>query len=437
MDDLDTEITGTPASVEVVADWLRTRLALAVETAADAFNDARKDATSAWVSPAGYEFVDSMSTARRRSDDLEGAVRALADDLDDFAHKQRSCQSEMAAARAKAAAAGLTVSGFWILSPGPSWAYPDYPAGDPTDETMDAYHDSVRRWNEHYAQVNAFREASTEANRVDRRYATACQELQEDYTLTDHAAWALSLTDAVGDGIIAAAATSLGRQKSALLAEADRIRAETRRAIQNILDHPELYQTKRWKWWPFDKKYVFFGPANQTLDLAAVSRDVLKAESGFRVADDIAKAAEALEVGKTAKFFARAGKVLGPVGLGLGLYSDWQEGETAPQIVTSQGVSAALGVAAGVGASAAAGALMGAAFGSVVPVAGTAVGAVVGTVIGAGVAIFSDGAIDSLFENGPDVGKAFSEGLDSLQDTGEAIGGFFSGVGSTVGGWFD
>ena len=81
-------------------------------------------------------------------------------------------------------------------------------------------------------------------------------------------------------------------------------------------------------------------------------------------------------------------------------------------------------------------ALIGATAGSVVPGLGTAAGAVVGTVIGAGVAIFADGAIDSLFENGPDVGQAWDEGVEALQDTGDAIVDGVSSVGETIGGWF-
>lgn len=56
--------------------------------------------------------------------------------------------------------------------------------------------------------------------------------------------------------------------------------------------------------------------------------------------------------------------------------------------------------------------------------------------VGGAIAIFSDGAIDSFFENGPDVGKAFSEGVDALETTGEAIGDAASSVADTVGGWF-
>lgn len=60
---------------------------------------------------------------------------------------------------------------------------------------------------------------------------------------------------------------------------------------------------------------------------------------------------------------------------------------------------------AGFLASVGAGAATGAVIGSFVPIPG--VGTAVGAVIGAGVGIFTSGAVDSLFENGPDVGEAF------------------------------
>jgi hypothetical protein len=52
-------------------------------------------------------------------------------------------------------------------------------------------------------------------------------------------------------------------------------------------------------------------------------------------------------------------------------------------------------------------------------------------VVGAGVGIFTSGAIDSLFEDGPDVGAAVDSGLDALEDTGGAI---VDGAGAVVDG---
>lgn len=54
-----------------------------------------------------------------------------------------------------------------------------------------------------------------------------------------------------------------------------------------------------------------------------------------------------------------------------------------------------------------------------------------------GVGIFTSGAIDSLFENGPDVRAAYEAGRDALVDTGEAIGDAAGAVGDAIGGLFD
>jgi hypothetical protein len=77
----------------------------------------------------------------------------------------------------------------------------------------------------------------------------------------------------------------------------------------------------------------------------------------------------------------------------------------------------------------------GAVVGSFVPIPG--VGTAAGAVIGAGVGIFTSGAIDSLFENGPDVGAAAEAGWDAVADTGEAIGDAAGSVGDAIGGLFD
>jgi hypothetical protein len=57
--------------------------------------------------------------------------------------------------------------------------------------------------------------------------------------------------------------------------------------------------------------------------------------------------------------------------------------------------------------------------------------------VGAGVGIFTSGAIDSLFENGPDVGAALDRGAESVVDTGKAIGDGVVSVGKKIGGLFD
>lgn len=429
-DTVDTEITGSPASVESAANWLRDSLASELGDAADALNDGRRAVQENWQSPAGWAFEQCMSKGRDVAEDLEGATRSMSDDLADFAHSLRVCQNDMATIRSDAAASGLTVTGFLIEHPGTP---PAEPAGTADQSVWDAYDERLEVWN---TRAVAFIHARNEAERIDRKYNTACEDLAGAYSLTDHAQWIVPAGEVLGDGAAVWLALDLAEQvrvrgatQSGLLARADDLVTDAQRAITDMHAHPERYTTRKWIFW-------------RRLDQAKLDADVLAINGKLDEAHDLLKAARALDdlpftAARFPRFLTKAGKVLGPLGLGLGLYADWTEGESTTQIAVSQGASAAVGAAAGFGASVGTAALIGAAAGSVVPGVGTAVGAVVGTVVGAGVAIFADGAIDSFFENGPDVGKALEEGWEALEDTGEAIAGGISGAVSAIGGWFD
>lgn len=419
---IETEIKGSPSGVEGAATWLRSSLEPKLTAAADAANSSRRTAEMSWDSVAGEEFVDMAKRARDKVDDLAGAAKKMADDLDDFAEKLKRSQEQMGDVRTKARGDGLTVSGFVVEDPGAGPARPpSYFEGTP--EEVEDHNRRVAAYNAHQDLVRAYNEADTEAARIDRYYATACRELQNAYLPGTHAAWILTLGDIVGDTAAAAIGVNIALNRSRLLDSAQDLVEEATRAIEDLQAHPERYMKRKW---------FFF----QTLDEARLEADRLAIQGKLDEAQDILRQADELADSRALRYLGRAGKVLGPLGIGLGVYNDWQEGETTTQIAVSQGVSAGLGAAAGFGASVGTAALIGAAAGSVVPGVGTAVGAVVGTVIGAGVAIFADGAIDSLFENGPDVGKAWDEGVDALADTGEAIADGVSSVGETIGGWF-
>lgn len=419
---VDTQIEGQPGSIEGAADWLRGRLAAALGEAADRANDARREASGSWRSEAGEEFTAVMSRARGKIEDLESATRAMADALDTFATKLRRCQEQMGDVRSTARGAGLTVLGFHVQDPGAGPVRPPDGFVGTADEV--AAHDRrVEAYDAHQDLLRAYDAAADEAARIDRYYATACRELQDDYTVGQHASWLLTTGDILGDAAAGAIGVQIGARRSDLHARAQSLVDEASRAIDDLQAHPERYLKRKW---------FFF----QTLDEARLEADRLAITGKLDEAEDLLRRADGLADARSLRYLGRAGKVLGPLGLGLGVYNDYQEGETATQIAVSQGVSAGLGVVAGIGASAGTGALMGATIGSVVPGVGTAVGAVVGTAIGAGVAIFADGAIDSLFENGPDVGAAAEAGLDALQDTGDAIADGVSDVADTVGGWF-
>lgn len=82
---VDTEIEGSASSIEAAATWLRTTLAEKLEAAADTCHAVRATTQRSWEGVAGDEFADVMATASGATDDLEGAAREMARDLEGFA----------------------------------------------------------------------------------------------------------------------------------------------------------------------------------------------------------------------------------------------------------------------------------------------------------------------------------------------------------------
>lgn len=419
---VDTEIKGQPGAVEGAADWLRDQLTRVLGEAADQANEARRDASGSWNSQAGDEFGDMMSRARGKIDDLESAARQMARDLEAFAAKLGRCQEQMTEVRTQARVAGLQVSGFVVMEPVPGPSRPIYGFVG-TSEEVAAHERKVAAYDAHQELLRAFNDAQVEADRIDRVYATACRELQDGYTVGQHSSWLLTTSGVLGKAAAGALGVTIAMKQSRLHARASDLVDEASRAIKDLQAHPERYMKRKW---------IFF----QSLDETRLEADRLAIRGKLGQAEDLLDRAKNLDGSRSLRYLGRAGKVLGPLGVGLGVYNDYQEGETTTQIVVSQGVSAGVGVAAGAGATILTGAAMGAAIGSVVPGLGTAVGAVVGTAVGAGFAIFADGAIDSLFENGPDVGAAAEAGWDAVTGTGDAIADGASSIADTVGGWF-
>ena len=129
--------------------------------------------------------------------------------------------------------------------------------------------------------------------------------------------------------------------------------------------------------------------------------------------------ADAARVERAGKFVPpKIGGALAVAGIGY----DIATGKDPVQAVAAGGGGFLASVAAG------------AAIGTLIPIpgVGTAVGALGGAVVGT----FASGAIDSLFENGLDVGEAGKRGLEAVTDTGKAIGGGLMKAAHGIGGLF-
>ncbi len=405
---LDTEIKGSPASVESASSWLRGSLAPAVESGADALVSARNNAESDWGGLAGPAFSAQMRSGATVTDDLSTTVKAAAGNLDSYAAALRRAQNSMADIRSTASGAGLTVSGFVIENPGAGPANPGPPpTGEITPVQADHYNSAVAAFNQHQKLVEAWNTAVADVAEVNSTYDAACSALEDSYKGQDPKEMVVSASDVAG-ALAASRGTYL--HVSILRQTATTFTTEATEAL-NRMRSTDYTRTGR---------SAFYD------DLHNANRLQGMADDATRAADD------AVRGGSSATRLSGAfSKAL--VGVGIGL--DLHDGESVPQAVASNVGGYAVGAGAGTLASMGTSMAMGAAFGSVVPGVGTAVGAVVGL----GVGIFASGAIDSLFE-GSDVGEALGDGVEAVTDTVDAVGDGISdaaeGVGDFVGGLF-
>jgi uncharacterized protein YukE len=408
---IDTEIKGKPGSVESAASWLRGSAATGISEGAHALQRARSEATSDWGGDAGPAFASRMQSAHGKATALQDNATRCASALDSYAGSLRSCQDRMTGIRERAAGAGLTVHGFVIQDPGPGPARPPDRSGErmPLPQ-LEAYEASVREYNAHQQLITAYSEAATAAGEVRTTYAQAAGQLADEY---DGMSW----LDATLNGTDFVAGAVLSRMS---------------RYHAKILDNDARYwarEADRWRDYMRNKDYRSVGDPRRVYDLDAQHQDYLdeRARTSGSAADD---AVRTERFGGLAKGVSR-GLV------GVGILVDLHDGESVPQAVASNvgGYAAGVGVTVAVdaGTTMLAATAAGAAMGSAVPVVGTAVGAVVGL----GVGVFASGAIDSLFENGPDVGAAWDAGTEAVTDTVGAVGDGIKSAAGFVGGLFD
>ncbi len=388
---IDTEIPGSPGSIESAAHWLDGTLRPGVERTADSVAEARRSASSRWTGPAGDAFASRAGDAVKKIDDLASSSSELATTIRTFASRLRSAQHRMATIREAASGAGLVVAGFVIESPG---AGPSAPGTLPPDaavspRAVEAHSAAVAAFEEHQRKIRAYNTAVRETQAVQDDIKKDSTQLSDAYRGLQGANWITNGTDLMG-GLGGAVAEF---QASTLRGTADELGRTARQFLETArsADPALVGRTK------------FYD------DLDSATREVRKFDDLAKHADDLDSAARRIPL--------KLGGVLAVAGIGY----DIATGKD-PVEATVSGVG---GFAASVGT----GALIGTAIGGPV---GTAVGAVVG----AGVGIFTSGAIDSLFENGPDVGEAVDAGVDAVKDTGEAIGDLAGGAVDAIGGLF-
>jgi hypothetical protein len=388
---IDTEITGSPASIRASAEWVGGTLRPAVTGGVDAFAGARTEAGGDWRGEAGAAFEGAMGRAVTAAEALREAVVSVRTTFQDYAGSLESCQQRMESIRADARSAGLTVSGFVIQSPGAGPTRPGTPPPDASQGQVDAHNSAVAAYDAHQDKIRAYNDLVARAEEVWADIERAWERVSAADRAMDGPTWGFNLTSVAGGlagalvDVHASALRGNARYFADLSAEhLDRLRSSTR--VPNAAQ--------------------FYDDLDHWRSTAASS------------ADDLARASRLANVGRFAP--VALGGALAVGGIFYDMHGPNQE--SAGQAVTSN-----LG---GFAASVGTGALVGTAIGG-------PVGTVVGTVVGAGVGIFTSGMIDELWENGGDVGDAVLAGADAVVETGEAIADVGGAIVDGIGGLFD
>lgn len=388
---LDTVVPGNPDSVLAAADWLGYTLAPRVEGCAGALTGARNTAEADWEGQAGQLAATKMRSGSTKATDLQVAIVALAREIETFGHALRLAHERMAQIRTEALTAGLVVNEFVISEPA------DEPGAVPTAPVIPYAGMGLLPFNHSpvaqpvlQGKETAYAKAVGDAEFARAQLTDAADRIADTYRGLEGPEWALQASDIAGGvaGGLAVYHSSILRKQAEFLAE------EAVRAWQRVLTSD---------------------PA--VVGRATYYRDVDRFHQLQRDADEFMNRADDLKT-RGVRAPLKFGAALAVVGVAYEI---------------SRGKDPTQAVASGTGGFLA-GAAMGAGIGTLVPI--PVVGTVAGAVIGAGVGIFASGAIDSLFEDGPDVGTAVEAGADAVVDTGKAIAGPVVGLAKGIGGLF-
>lgn len=389
---LDTEIKGDPASVEAAGTWLTSTLAPKVDSSVDALTKARTTAEADWDGTAGAAFAATMRTSATRTSTLHTEITGTGHAISTFGAQLRTAQHDMADVRSTASSAGLTVTGFTIVDPGPGPAKPAYiaPGTQLPVEEADAYNSALKAYDDHQALVTAYNTACIRVKDIRDAYERHSKAIVDKYRGLQGAQWLLTAADisgGTGGGVMEFKASSL---------------RGTGEYFQEL--------SARHLEWARNADPAVVGRAKWYADLDDATKLGQDADEMIRSADHIKAGSKAIPL--------KLGGALAVAGIAYDIYN----GKDPVQATVSGGL--------GFGASVAAGAAIGTLI--PVPVVGTAVGALVG----AGVGIFTSGMVDNLFEGG-DLGDAAAAGVDAVKDTGGAIVDGVESVGNAIGGLFD
>ncbi|MGN5239682.1 hypothetical protein [Rhodococcus sp. SJ-3] len=222
---IDTFIDGDPADISRIGDWLRHRLAQAIETTGDDAVAARRIANDAWDGDASEEFLREATALVHSIDVFRAGVLDVAGHFDQIAAALTSVPAEMAEICDRAAAAGLSVVCNTIADPAPQ-----------SDETV----------------LLAYNDAAAAAQDVHARWAREVAAVANRWASD---AWAASFTTSTGLDYLTA---ELKQAVHGLAERADDLTRQSRQSMQFVVDLPDGT--------PYDEVRRLYGAAQGTAD---------------------------------------------------------------------------------------------------------------------------------------------------------------------------
>ncbi|WP_204163750.1 hypothetical protein [Nocardioides solisilvae] len=396
---IDTEIEGSPASLRATGGWLRDDVAATLDDGVDHLLHVGRQAEAAWEGQAGEAFSGTVRTLAAPVDSAQAKIGGVGDSLLAYADRLESLQSRMAAERERARAAGLTVSGYVVESPGPGPGRPPTPPANARPGELAAFDQAVAAHDEHVALVQAYEDIRARVREIREDEEAAVRtvwDVERDLTATQ---WGMAL----GDALSTVAAKTAGARLRGVMGKALLWQQRAHDSLDALLASEKELQ-----------KYA-------QAHAEAVERGRANAASA---ADDVAQASRWAETTKRVGAGLGAAFFLGGVAYDMTREGDAREG--LGQAVASNGGSMV--------ASMVAGGAVGTAFGG-------PVGTVAGVVVGFGVGVFTSGMIDGLWKYDGDLSDALKAGADALLDTGAQVVGGLTDVGGAVvdgiSGWLD
>lgn len=379
----DTKIDGEADHLTGLADWLSGTVATAVDDSATAIADTKADIGSEWEGATADAAVARAGDMVTAGDDLSTRTTTVSGALSTYADALATATREAQWIRDDATAGGLTVSGTTVLDP-----------EDPADTT----------------QAALYNDLSTRMTTTRTTLSTAQDDLRTELTPSDVNTYGALLSNTYSIARTAAKGCVNWVVGKSLVVEGGRM-AETGTARMGSLASRTCVVDSA----------EFYAQYDIARSMAAEGRSLA---SEGRFMDLVGTAGKEPVIPKGLNVAAKgAGAALAVAGTGIGIWADMQDGESTGQAITSNVAATTAGVAVTSWATATA---TGALAGSVVPGVGTVVGGAVGLAAGVTASLFTDGFVDSLFEDHKGLWHAAGEGAkavgDGVKSMGKAIG---------------